>query len=186
MRKVLFSMLISLDGYYEDANQSIDWHNVDAEFNVYAEALLNSVDTLLFGRVTYQGMASYWPTPDAIKNDPIIAAKMNSLQKVVFSRTLDKAGWQNTRLVKGDAAHEVARLKQLSGKDMVIFGSSDLAAALSAHGLIDEYMIMVNPIFLGSGKPLLKGIQGRLKLQLLNTKTFQNGNVMLTYGPIQA
>jgi dihydrofolate reductase len=185
MRKVLFSMLVSLDGYFEGPNHAIDWHNLDDEFNVHAEELLHTVDLLLFGRVTYQLMAAYWPTPEALGDDPIIAALMNNTPKLVFSKTLDKVGWQNTRLVKGDPAQEIARLKQQPGKDMVIFGSSDLAAVLSEHGLIDEYQIMVNPLFLGEGKPLLKGIKGRLKLKLLRTQTFTNGNVMLCYGPLK-
>jgi dihydrofolate reductase len=100
MRKVILANLISVDGYFEGPNRELDWHNVDAEFNEQAGEMLNSVDIILFGRVTYQLMASYWPTPDAIKNDPIIAKKMNSLSKIVFSKTLEKAEWENTKLVK--------------------------------------------------------------------------------------
>ena len=174
-------MLISLDGYYEGPNKEIDWHNVDDEFNDVAIDLLNNVDLLLFGRVTYELMASYWPTENALKNDPIVAGKMNALPKIVFSRTLEKAEWNNTKLVKDNIAEEISRLKQKQGKDMVIFGSSDLALTLIQHGLIDEYRILLNPIVLGSGKPLFKGIKDRLKLKLLKAKTFRSGNVMLYY-----
>ncbi len=185
MRKIILSNLVSLDGYFEGPNREIDWHNVDEEFNEYAIDFLNSVDTLLFGRVTYQLMASYWPTPTAIANDPIVAEKMNSLPKIVFSRTLEKVEWKNTRLVKEAIAEEISKLKQQPGKDSAIFGSSDLALTFIQHGLIDEYRIIVNPVVLGNGKPLFKGIKDRLNLKLLKTKVFRSGNVCLYYEPVE-
>ena len=183
MRKLIFFMLTTLDGYYAGPNGEIDWHNVDDEFNEFAIDQLNSVDTLLFGRVTYEGMASYWPTPDAIANDPVVAGKMNQLQKIVFSKTLDKVVWENTRLIKANAPEEIAKLKEQPGKDLIIFGSSDLAVTLIPYGSIDEYRIMVNPIVLGNGKPVFKGIKDKLKLRLIKTKTFRSGNVLLFYQP---
>ncbi len=183
MRKVIFFMLTTLDGFYEGPNREIDWHNVDEEFNEFAIEQLNTIDTLLFGRVTYQLMASYWPTPEAIKNDPIVAGKMNNTPKIVFSRTLSTAEWQNTRLVKENVAQEIAKLKQQPGKDIAIFGSSDLATSFIQPGLIDEYRIMVNPVVLGSGKPLFKGIKDKLNLKLKKARTFRSGNVLLYYQP---
>jgi dihydrofolate reductase len=183
MRKVIFFMLTTLDGFYEGPNKEIDWHNVDEEFNEFAINQLNSVDVLLFGRVTYELMASYWPTPAATTNDPIVADKMNSLPKIVFSKTLASVEWQNTRLVKENIAEEIAKLKQQPGKDLIIFGSSDLAVTFIQHGLIDEYRIMVNPVVLGNGKPLFKGIKDKLNLKLLGTKLFGSGNVLLYYQP---
>jgi dihydrofolate reductase len=183
MRKVIFQMLTTLDGFFEGPNREIDWHHMDEELNDFAIEFLNSVDVLLFGRVTYELMAGYWPTPAATTNDPIVAGKMNSLPKVVFSRTLERADWQNTRLVKGSVAEEVARLKGQPGKDLAIFGSSDLALTLIQHGLIDEYRIIVNPVVLGNGKPLFKGINNKLNLKLLKARTFGSGNVMLFYEP---
>ena len=183
MRKLIFFMLTTLDGYYAGPNGEIDWHNVDDEFNEFAIDQLNSVDTLLFGRVTYEGMASYWPTPDAIADDPVVAGKMNQLQKIVFSKTLDKVVWENTRLIKANAPEEIAKLKEQPGKDLIIFGSSDLAVTLIPYGSIDEYRIMVNPIVLGNGKPVFKGIKDKLKLRLIKTKTFRSGNVLLFYQP---
>ena len=185
MRKVIFFMLTTLDGFYEGPNKEINWHNVDEEFNEFAIDQLNSVDVLLFGRVTYELMASYWPTPAAITNDPIVADKMNSLPKIVFSKTLASAGWHNTRLVKENIAEEISKLKQQPGKDLIIFGSSDLAVTLIQHGLIDEYRIMVNPVVLGNGKSLFKGIHHKLDLKLLKTRTFSSGNVLLYYQPDQ-
>jgi len=184
MRKLFVFNLVTLDGYFEGPNRDISWHNVDAEFNEYAVAMLNSADTLLFGRVTYDLMAGYWPTADAIKNDPIVAEKMNSLPKIVFSRTLEKAAWQNTRLVKDNIEEEVKKMKTQPGKDMALLGSGVILSEFAQSGLIDEYRIMVNPVVLGSGNPLFKGIRDRLKLKLLTTRTFKSGNVLLYYQPV--
>lgn len=178
-------MLITLDGFFEGPNRELDWHNVDDKFNEYAIGLLNNVDVLLFGRVTYQLMAGYWPTPAATANDPVIADRMNNLPKIVFSRTLEKAEWQNTRLIKGNIAEEISKLKQQPGKDMAMFGSSDLALTFIQLGLIDEYRIIVNPVVLGNGKHLFKGIKDRLNLKLIKTKTFSSGNVLLCYEPVR-
>ena len=112
MRKIIFQMLTTLDGYYEGPNHEIDWHNVDAEFNEFAVDFLKTVDMLLFGRVTYEMMASYWPTGQAIQDDPIVAERMNHLQKIVFSRTLDQAEWENTRIVKNNIPEEILPWKQ--------------------------------------------------------------------------
>ena len=181
MRKVIFFMLTTLDGFYEGPNKEIDWHNVDEEFNQFAIDQLNSVDVLLFGRVTYELMASYWPTEAATTNDPIVADKMNHLPKIVFSKTRASVEWQNTRLVKENIAEEIAKLKRQPGKDLIIFGSSDLAVTLIQDGLIDEYRIMVNPVVLGNGKPLFKGIKDKLNLRLINARKFKSGNVLLYY-----
>jgi len=173
--------LVTLDGYFEGLNRDISWHNVDAEFNEYAIDMLNSVDTLLFGRVTYDLMAGFWPTPDAIKNDPVVAEKMNSLPKIVFSKTLKKVEWNNTRLVKENIEEEIKNMKNQPGKDMALLGSGSIQSQLAQRGLIDEYRIMVNPIILGNGTPLFKDINERLKLKLIKTRTFRNGNVLLYY-----
>jgi dihydrofolate reductase len=183
MRRVLFFMMTTVDGYYAGPNGEIDWHNVDEEFNEFAIAQLNEVDTLLFGRDTYEMMASYWPTAGAVKDDPVVAGKMNSLPKIVFSTTLSEPHWQNTRLVRDDVAAQVARLKQEPGRDMIVLGSSVLAASFMVHGLLDEARIMVNPVVLGRGKALLAGIDDRLKLKLVKTRAFRSGNVLLYYEP---
>lgn len=185
MRKVILFNLVTLDGFFEGPNQDISWHNVDEEFNEFAINQLNETGTLLFGRVTYQVMASYWPTESAIRDDPTVAGLMNSLPKVVFSKTLDTAEWNNSRLVKEvhRVVEEVSELKRQPGKDIAIFGSSDLAATLAEHGLIDEYRIMVVPVFLGDGRSLLRGIKEKLNLKLLRVRTFKSGSVLLYYGP---
>jgi dihydrofolate reductase len=181
VRKLLVFNLVTLDGYFEGPNRDISWHNVDAEFNEYAIDMLNSADTLLFGRVTYDLMAGFWPTPDAIKNDPIVAGKMNSLSKIVFSRTLQKADWNNTRLVKENIGEEIKKMKNQPGKDMALLGSGTIMSEFAQRSLIDEYRIMVNPVILGQGTPLFKGIKERINLKLVRTRTFRNGNVLLYY-----
>jgi dihydrofolate reductase len=181
MRKVILFNLATLDGFFAGPDGEIDWHNVDEEFNEFAIQQLESADGLIFGRLTYQMMAGYWPTPDAVRDDPVVAGKMNSIQKYVFTRTLNQAGWNNTRLGSSDAAEELARLKQQPGRDLFVFGSADLAATFIEHDLIDEFRIIVNPVVLGRGKPLFKDLQRPLKLKLLKTQPFRNGNILLYY-----
>lgn len=182
MRKVFLFDLITLDGYFEGTNQDISWHNVDEEFQQFAIEQLSGISTILFGRVTYQMMASFWPT-ELAKDDPETAQFMNSAEKVVFSHTLDHVDWQNSKLVKTDVVEEIKRLKNLEGKSIAIFGSSDLAASIAESGVIDEYRLLVNPVFLGKGKTLITGIQKPINLELTNTRVFKNGNVLLTYEP---
>ena len=183
MRKVILFMLISLDGFFEGSSHAIDWHNVDDEFNQYSLAQLDSAGMLLFGRLTYELMADYWPSPAAAGEDPVTAEYMNRLPKVVFSWTLTEVTWQNSQLVKGDAVEEVLKLKREAGKDLFIFGSSDLAVTLLQHALIDEIRVILNPVILGEGKTLFNGIQERLHLRFLKMQTFRNGNVLLCYKP---
>jgi dihydrofolate reductase len=129
-------------------------------------------------------MESFWPTPAAAKQFPEVAEQMNKLPKVVFSKTLDQASWQNTRLLKGDLAEEVKKLKQESGDPMVLMGSGSIVAQLAPENLIDEYQIVVNPIVLGAGRTMFEGVKEKLNLKLTSSRTFGNGNVLLCYEPI--
>jgi dihydrofolate reductase len=138
---------------------------------------------LVFGRKTYEMMAGYWPTPMAAQNSPLVAKRMNELQKIVFSRTMEKASWQNTTLLKGELTEEVWQLKQLSGPDLVILGSASIVSQLSHARLIDEYQIALGCIALGGGKSMFAGIGEKLALKLVSTRSFRNGNVFLTYHP---
>jgi len=185
MRKIVLFNLMTLDGFFEGPNQDINWHNVDDEFNEFAIEQLGSADALIFGRTTYQMMTSYWPTPEAIATDPVVAGWMNKLPKFVFSKTLPKADWNNTTLINGDARQELTRLKQQPGKDIFIFGSADLSETFLHYSLIDEIRVIVNPILLGSGTPLFKQHRLAIPLKLLKTKTFHNGNVLLYYQVVQ-
>ena len=171
--------LVSLDGFFEGAKSwDLGWHE-----SVWGDELerlsidqLKSADMLLFGRVTYEGMAGYWPSA---KGE--VADRMNNIRKVVFSRTLEKPSWNNTRLVKGNAAEEVAKLKEQSGKDLFIFGSANLSSTLMRHHLIDEYRLCLAPIVLGAGTPLFKASPETMKLKLIEARPLKSGGVILRY-----
>lgn len=184
MRRIFAFLVSTVDGYYEGPNGEFDWPVVDDEFNRFAIEQLDEVDTLIFGRATYEGMASYWPTPAAERNDPKVAGAMNSLDKLVVSRTLAEATWANTRLISDDVTGELARLKQRPGRDMVIMGSSNLTVSLLQAGLVDELRIMVMPVVLGDGHSLFRTANDRFSLKLVGVKPFDSGNVWLTYQPV--
>ena len=177
---------VSLDGYFVDGNGDMSWaHRQDAEWKAFVAGNASARESLLlFGRTTYDLMASYWPTPLATKNDPIVAERMNSLSKIVFSRTLDKASWSNTRLVKGDLTTEIRRMRKEPGKDMVILGSGNIVSQLAQEGLIDEYQIVVVPVVLGKGRTMFDGVKEKLTVKLTKTRAFGNGNVLLCYEPM--
>ena len=171
-------MMVSLDGFIEGQNAESDWQGYpfDVEMHRYFEELLNSVDVLLYGRVAYEGMITYWP--HAI-SDPQFQ-RMNDLPKVIFSKTLDKVEWNNARLVKNNIADEISKMKQQYSKDLLLTGA-DIGSTLRQLGLIDEYWLIVRPVVLGSGKPLFKDIKDRLNLKLLKAKTLSMGNILLCY-----
>ena len=181
MGKIVAFDMVTVDGFFEGPDRDISWHNVDQEFNEFAIQQLNSVDLLLFGRITYEMMASYWPGPAAIQDDPVVAKLMNSKPKIVFSRTLDGAVWNNTRLIKTNISRELSELRKKSGKELIIFGSANLTASLADLGLVDEYRIMVNPVILGKGRSLFEGFKQKTIMKLLTVRTFSNGNVLLCY-----
>jgi dihydrofolate reductase len=186
VRKLVVFNQVTLDGYFAGVNGDISWAHKDTkdtEWNAFVADNAAGGGLLLFGRVTYEMMASYWPTPQAIASDPTVAEWMNSLPKVVFSRTMDKAAWSNTTLVKGDVVATVRRMKLEPGKGMAILGSGSLVAQLAPEGLIDEYQIVVNPIVLGKGKTMFNGISKTLSLKPTKTRSFGNGNVLLRYEP---
>jgi dihydrofolate reductase len=178
-------MVMTLDGYHEGPNHEFDWPNVDDEFNEFAISQLNDIDVLLFGRATYEGMASYWPTPAAQEGDPLVAGFMNRVPKIVFSTTLPSADWENTTLVSGDVAPAISELKAQPGKNLAMFGSSNLTVSLLEQGLVDEIRVMVMPVLLGAGNSLFGGLKDRLHLKLARATTFSSGNVLLHYRPIE-
>jgi len=173
--------MVTLDGFFEGPKSwEIDWHEYvwGEELEQIATEQLKSTDMLLFGRVTYQGMAAYW---SSAKGE--IADFINNIPKIVFSRTLEKAEWNDTRLVKENAVEEVTKLKQQSGKDLFIFGSANLSSTLMQHGLIDEYRLSINPMILGGGNPLFKASPHRMKMKLLEARPLKSGCVILRYQP---
>ncbi|MFN8453196.1 MAG: dihydrofolate reductase family protein [Anaerolineae bacterium] len=185
MRKVVVFMHISLDGFAAGPNGELDWISYNEELERYAEEVVSTVGSPLYGRVTYHMMESYWPTvltdPAASKHALEHAQWVENVPKIVFSKTLDQVEWNNTRLIKNNIAEEVAKLKQQPGKDLVIFGSPGLTHTFMRLGLIDEYRLTVNPVILGRGIPLFKNINDRIDLKLLETKTFQSGVIGLHY-----
>jgi dihydrofolate reductase len=184
MRKLAAFHQVTLDGYFAGPNGDISWAHKgseDAEWNAFVAGNAQGGGLLVFGRVTYELMASYWPTAQALANDPIVARQMNDLPKVVFSRTRSSASWSNTRVMRGDMAAEMRNMKAESGKDMTILGSGSVVSQLAQEGLIDQYQIVVNPVVLGSGRTLFDGIKRQLALKLTKTRTFGNGKVLLCY-----
>jgi len=184
MKKAYLFMMISLDGYFEGPDHDLHWHNVDAEFNDFAVQQLDKTSALVFGRRTYDLMASFWPSDGALKEDPETATRMNAMKKVVFSRTLQSAEWSNTELHEDDVSGVITKLKNENGnKDVGIFGSSNLCRTLLREQLLDELRIMVNPIVLGKGTSLFAGLEHEFKLTLASSRQFESGNMLLTYEP---
>jgi len=181
MRKLIVWNMMTLDGFFEGRDPwEIDWHEYGwgEELKRFSLDQAEEIGELLFGRKTYEGMASYWSAATGET-----AEFMNSIPKVVFSNTLETAKWSNTRLVKGNADEEVARLKQNDGKDVFIFGSANLIGSLMKKGLVDEYRIGLNPLVLGGGTPMFKPSDEQLRLTLLEARPMQSGVVLLRYAP---
>jgi dihydrofolate reductase len=176
---------VSLDGCFVDANGDMSWaHKNDPEWTAFVADNARGESVLVFGRITYEMMAGWWPTPQALQSMPAVAARMNSLPKVVFSRTLEQASWSNTTLVKSDLPAAVRKMKQEPGNDLVILGSGSIVAQLAQEGLIDEFQIALTPIVLGKGRTMFDGVRKRLNLKLTSSRAFANGNVFLRYEPI--
>jgi dihydrofolate reductase len=186
MRKIILKMEVSLDGFASGPNGELDWALVGNEESwKYVNDLLSTVDATLIGRVTYQGFGYYWPSvaanPSSTKNEIDFAHWIENIPKIVFSKTLSTVEWKNSRLVKENIAEEVAKMKQQPGKNLVMFGGIGIAQTFTQMGLIDEYRLNVNPVALGSGKPLFKDIKDTINLKLQGTKTFNTGVVGLHY-----
>jgi dihydrofolate reductase len=186
-RLVVFNS-VSLDGYFTDARSDMSFaHNPvpDSDWDAFVAGNARGGGRLIFGRITYEMMASFWPTPAAAQALPDVAVGMNRLPKVVFSRTLESAPWNNTRLVKTDLIGAIQQMKKESPEDMAILGSGSLVSQLAPQGLIDEYQIVAVPVVLGKGRTMFEGIGERLPLRLIRTQSFANGNVLMCYAPLK-
>jgi dihydrofolate reductase len=181
MRKVVVSEFVSLDGVMEDPQWTFQFGSEEQQKFKFDE--LKASDALLLGRVTYDGFAAAWP--HMIEQTGEYGEMMNGYPKYVVSTTLEKVEWNNSRLIKGNIAEEVSKLKQLPGKDILVFGSCGLVHTLMQHDLIDEYRLMVFPVVLGSGKRLFGDGIDKKVLRLAETKTFSSGVVVLTYRPVK-
>jgi dihydrofolate reductase len=183
MRKIIYMMSVSVDGYMEGPNREIDWHMVDDELHRYFNEQLRVMGAFLSGRVTHELMADFWPTADA---EPDVTEPMRefaeiwrNMPKIVFSRTLERADW-NTTVVREVVPEEILRLKEEPGGDLVL-GGSDLATTFMRHDLIDEYRIYVHPVMIGRGKRMFQLSDFRFPLRLTETRTFGNGVALLRY-----
>src|SRR5581483_2311693 len=160
-------------------DHDLSWHNVDGEFGQFAIEQLKEVGTLIFGQRTYELMASFWPSKEAKKDDPETAKLMTKLPKIVFSHSEIKPEWENTTWLSD--VEKLRQLKKQAGKDLAVFGSSNLCLSLIENNLLDELRIMVNPVIIGQGTSLFTGIKQKLNLDLTKTRQFKNGNVLLNY-----
>lgn len=186
MRKLIVFNSVSLDGYFVDAKGDMSWaHKQDPEWNAFVQGNASGGGELVFGRITYEMMANFWPSPQANQMMPVVADGMNKAPKIVFSKTMEKAAWNNTRLFKGDLPSEMRRLKQEPGPGLCILGSGTIVAPLAQHGLIDEFQFVICPVVLGAGRTLFATVKDRVPLEHASTRTFSNGNVLLCYQPLR-
>lgn len=180
-RPLFWQMMTSLDGRYAGPAGELDWHAVDAEFNDYVLHMLDSIDTIVMGRRTWEELGTYWPTATSPE-----APRMNDLEKVVFSGgELPLSSWENSRHGGSNAVAEVARLRSLPGRGIGLFGSNRLAEALLGAGLVDEVRILLCPVVLGEGPLLLEGLAERLPLHLVASRTLASGLSLLSYSPLR-
>lgn len=175
---------VTLDGYFAGPGGDISWaHDArpDKEWTDFVSGNAQGGGELLMGRVTYEMMAAYWPTPQAKAAMPEVARGMNAMTKHVASRTLKNPQWENTKVLEGDLFSAVRALKQAPGKGLTILGSGAIVAQLAGEGLIDQFQLVVIPVVIGEGRTLFEGVNAKLKLT--TSRTFKNGNVVLTYAP---
>lgn len=183
MAKLNSFTFISINGFYKGIDEDISWHKHGGEEAEYSEASLKSNNTLLFGRVTYEMMAQFWPTQMAYDSFPEVAKGMNSSNKIVVSKTLKSADWNNTSIISGHMVEKIAELKQTSTNDITLLGSGNILTQLADANLVDEYQIMIDPVFLNGGIPILNKLQHKLNLKLTKNQTFNSGSLLLVYKP---
>src|SRR3954447_1206801 len=166
MRKLQIFLHVSADGYFTGPGGDLSWtrHDQDPEYKQWAAENTRGESVLVFGRTTYQMMAGFWPSPMAQEREPAMAGKMNESTKVVFSRSLNEAAWNNTVLVKGDAVEEMRKLKQQPGPTLTILVSRSVARHLPEAGLIDEFQFLIPPAALGAGRTLFEGAARKIEL----------------------
>lgn len=184
MGKLIVFNFITLNGFYKGANEDISWHRHGAEESEYGNDGASSGSILLFGRVTYNMMAGFWPTDMAREMNPVMAKGMNESEKIVFSRTAKTANWKNTKIISSNMGEAVKKLKEESNKQLTILGSGSIVTQLAEKKLIDEFQFMIDPVVLGEGTPIFDHVNHPLNLQLIDSRIFKNGTVLLTYKPV--
>ena len=181
MRKLTAYNFLTLNGFFKGANENTNWHTHGQEEAKYSEEALAQQNILLFGRKTYEMMASFWPTPQAKELFPKVAAGMNQAEKIVFSQSPFEPEWENTQVISGDIVEKVRAIKKSPGKDMTILGSGAIISLFTDYGLIDEYQFMIDPVAIPDGTPVFQNIKQKLNLQLTSSKVFRSGVVLLSY-----
>ena len=180
MRKIFLFMNVSLDGYIEGPGHDLSWSHSDG-FEAFSPGQSQEVDTILFGHRTYEMMKAFWPTAQAAEFAPDIAQFMNEKLKVVASHTSFEPGWKNVMVIRENVVEEVKKIKEQPGKTIAIFGSNNLCASLVRAGLIDEFQLLLNPVVLGEGTTLFKGLSEKVDFTLKEMRTFKSGKILLTY-----
>jgi dihydrofolate reductase len=198
MRQILMFNHVTADGYFAGSDGNLNWVVPDDEIDRAAVQWMPGIDTILLGRRTYELFEAYWPhalDDSATAADPHdstrrsstlrdMAVWINEANKLVFSRTLKKVTWKNTRIVSEIDPRAIQGMKREQGKDMIVFGSGSVVSELTKHGLIEEYQFVVNPVLLGEGRRLLEGVSKGAKLELRESKRYPSGNVVLRYTQI--
>lgn len=181
MRSLSAFLFISADGYYKDQHNDIQWHQHGAEELAYSEASIQTGNSLVFGRITYEMMAGFWTSEHANSVSSIVAEGMMKAEKIVCSRTLQVADWNNSCIVKGDLASVFSDIKRSPGPNLTILGSGEIVRQLTVANLIDSYTLMIDPLILGQGTPLFSELRHSLRLKLIGSKSFRSGSVLLDY-----
>jgi dihydrofolate reductase len=185
MRNLILFMHTSLDGFVAGPNGALDWAKVDDEIFDFVASMTDKADTALYGRVTYEMMQSYWPTaaaqPNASKHDKEHAAWYKKVSKIVLSKTISEKGLDNTTVIRDHLADHINKIKNQAGKNILIFGSPGASHSLLSRNLIDGFWLFINPILLGQGVPLFKGVTETTTLKLIETKIFSCGVIALHY-----
>lgn len=179
MGKLTSFTFITLNGFFKGQNEDTSWHPHGGEAAKYANDASSADNILLFGRKTFEMMASFWPTPMAEELFPIVAQNMNKAEKIVCSNTLKTTDWKNTTIIKDDIVEQIKQLKEKSEKGITVLGSGSLITQLSDEGLIDQYTIMLDPVALGSGTSIFDGIKNNLNLKLESSRVFNNDGIVL-------
>lgn len=186
MNKITVFNSVSVDGYFTGEKGDLSWAHGSGDDKEWNEFVSGNVSgdggILLFGRITYEMMAAFWPTGEAAKNFPEVAKGMNAKKKIVISATLKDSNWQNTE-IKSDLLSTARALKEESGEDIVILGSGKIVSQLAQHDLIDVYQMVILPIVLGKGRTMFEGLEKKINLRLIESRAFKNGNSFNTYGP---
>jgi dihydrofolate reductase len=185
MRKIISFVHISLDGFVTGPNREMNWITMDEEIADYVDKRIQATDAALYGRVTYEMIQSYWPSagaePGASRHDIEHSKWYNNTHKIVLSKTLKEADVTNTEIISGNLSERINEIKKGAGSEILLFGSPTATHSLIEQDLIDGYWLFVNPVILGEGIPLFKGIKEKTKLKLLKTHQFASGVTELNY-----